>query len=456
MSTSETHDAPGADDATIDAPSTGAFTVEAATTEADASTAAASEPFRGSTFRSLKSRNFRLFFSGQTISQIGNWLTLIAQSLLVLKLTDSGIALGLLAACQFGPVLILGAWSGLVADRTDKRKLLIVVQIFAMMQSFALAFIAFMHHPSVAAIYVIAVFGGIATAFDNPARRAFVVEMVPESDVQNAVSLNSALMTGSRVFGPALAGLLIATTGYGWTFMVDALSYIAVIVGLIMMRTKENRRPVVTPKGKGQIRAGLRYARTQPELWVPLVMMAIVGTLTFNFQTVMPLLVKRTLHGTTTTFTLIYSVVSIGSLVGALLSARRTSISVNNIIVASLGFGGAMILLALTPNVAFAYVIGLAVGFSSITFMTASTAIMQLRADPNMRGRVLALQAIVFLGSTPIGGPIIGWVCQQFGARWGVMIGGVAAVVAAGYGWRAVRNGQTVGTPTPAPMVAAH
>ena len=396
---------------------------------------------RGGTFRSLRVRNFRLFFTGQMISQIGNWLTLIAQSLLVLKLTDSGLALGLLAACQFGPVLILGAWSGLVADRSDKRKLLIVVQAFAMVQSFALAAVAFMDRPSVVAIYVIALFGGVATAFDNPARRAFVVEMVPEQFVQNAVSLNSALMTGSRVVGPALAGLLIQTAGYGWTFVADGISYLAVIAGLWMMRMSEVRRPKPTARGRGQVRAGLRYVRTQPELWVPLVMMAVIGTFAFNFQTVFPLLIKRTLHGDNTTFTLVYSVVSIGSLIGALLSARRTSINVSNIVVAALGFGVSMMLLAVTPNIAFAYVIGVGVGVASITFMTASTAIMQLRSDPSMRGRVLALQAIVFLGSTPIGGPMLGWVCQVFGARTGVMIGGLSAVIAAGYGWRAVRRG---------------
>lgn len=417
------------------------------------------EPTRGSTFRSLKVRNFRLFFSGQMISQTGNWLTLIAQSLLVLKLTDSGFALGLLAACQFGPVLVLGAWSGLVADRSDKRKLLMIVQTFAMFQSFALAFVAFMDEPSVVAIYVIAVFGGVATAFDNPARRAFVVEMVPEADVQNAVSLNSALMTGSRVVGPALAGLLIQTAGYGWAFAIDGASYLAVIAGLWMMRMSEVRRPVPTPRGRGQIRAGFQYARTQPELWVPLVMMAIIGTFAFNFQTVFPLLIKRTLHGDDTTFTMVYSVVSVGSLIGALLSARRTSINVNNIVMAALGFGASMVLLALTPNIAFAYVIGVGVGVASITFMTASTAIIQLRADPSMRGRVLALQAIVFLGSTPIGGPILGWVCQVFGARTGVMIGGIAALVAAGYGSRAVRRGDAT---NPGPhggeqqIIAAH
>jgi MFS family permease len=396
-------------------------------------------PSRVSTFESLRVRNFRLFFSGQLISQIGNWLTLIAQALLVLKLTDSGLALGLLAACQFGPVLVLGAWSGLVADRSDKRKLLMIVQSFAMLQSFALAFIAFMHHPPVLAIYVVAVLGGIATAFDNPARRAYVVEMVPEANVQNAVSLNSALMTGSRVVGPALAGLLITTVGYGWTFAADGISYLAVLLGLFMVRTRENRPHVVTPRGKGQVREGLRYVRTMPELFVPLVMMAIVGTFAFNFQTVMPLLVKRTLHGTDRTFTLIYSVISIGSLAGALLSARRASVDVRKIIWSTYAFGVAMLLLAVTPNVSFAYPIGILVGISSITFMTTSTAIVQLRSDPSMRGRVLALQAMVFLGSTPIGGPILGYVCEHFGARSGVAIGGLSAIVAGVYGMRAIR-----------------
>ena len=396
-------------------------------------------PPRVSTFESLRVRNFRLFFGGQLISQIGNWLTLIAQALLVLKLTDSGFALGLLAACQFGPVLVFGAWAGLVADRSDKRKLLMIVQTFAMMQSFALAFIAFMHHPSVAAIYVVAVLGGVATAFDNPARRAYVVEMVPEANVQNAVSLNSALMTGSRVVGPALAGLLITTVGYGWTFATDGLSYLAVILGLFLMRTRDNRPHVITPRGKGQIREGLRYVRTMPELFVPLVMMAIVGTFAFNFQTVMPLLVKRSLHGNDGTFTLIYSVISIGSLAGALMSARRSSVNIRHIVWASYGFGASMLLLAATPNVAFTYPIGIFVGFSSIAFMTTSTAIVQLRSDPSMRGRVLALQAMVFLGSTPIGGPIVGYVSQRFGPRSGVVIGGVAAIVAGIYGMRAIR-----------------
>ncbi len=280
------------------------------------------------TFRSMHVRNFRLFFSGQLISQVGNWLTLVAQTLLVLKLTDSGIALGFLAAAQFGPVLVLGPFAGLFADRSDKRRLLLVVQTIAMAQSFTLAALAFTGNPPVIAVYLVAVIGGCTVAFDNPARRAFVVEMVPEADVHNAVSLNSALMTSSRVVGPALAGLLVATVGFGWCFLADGLSYLAVLLGLYLMRTEDLRPAPVTPKAKHQVREGFRYAHSLPQLFVPLIMMAVVGTLSYNFQTVFPLFTTRDLHGNGTTFTLLFSVVSVGALVGALATARRTTISV--------------------------------------------------------------------------------------------------------------------------------
>ncbi len=394
----------------------------------------------GSTFRSLRVRNFRLFFVGQLISQVGNWLRLVAMSLLVLELTDSGIALGVLAACQFGPVLVIGAWAGLVADRSDKRRLLVRVQSLAILVSFALAAIAWMPDPPVLALYGVALLGGVATAFDNPARRAFVVEMVAEAEVPNAVSLNSALMTGSRVVGPALAGLLIHTVGYGWTFFLDGVSYLAVIAGLLMMRPAELRPTPVTPRGRGQVVAGLRYVRTVPELFVPLVMMALIGTFAFNFPTVMPLFVTRSLGGTISTFTIIYSVISLGSLAGALVAARRSAIDVRLVNVSAFGFGISMLLLAVSPNVAVTYPIGLLVGATSIGFMTSSTAIVQVRADPTMRGRVLALQAIVFLGSTPVGGPILGWVAERYGARTGVALGGVATLAAAAYGVVAMRR----------------
>jgi len=392
------------------------------------------------TFQSLRTRNFRLFFVGQSISQTGNWSTLIAQTLLVLALTDSGVALGLLAAAQFGPVLLFGAFAGLVADRSDKRKLLLIVQSFAMVQSFALAALAFQDNPPVWAIYVIAACGGMATAFDNPARRSYVVEMVAEAQITNAVSLNSAMMTGSRIVGPALGGFLVATFGFGWAFLADGLSYIAVLVCLAMIDPSKVRPAPVTPRGKGQVRAGLAYAWSIAELRVPLIMMAIIGTLAFNFQTVLPLFAVRDLDGRDITFSLLMSVVSVGSLIGALRSARRTSISVRTVSLASAGFGASMLALAIAPNQPIAFAVGAAMGFTSISFMTASTAIVQLRADPMMRGRVLALQAMVFLGSTPIGGPILGVVCERFGARYGLAIGALATLGAAAYGFTTVRR----------------
>jgi MFS family permease len=392
------------------------------------------------TFRSFRSRNFGLFFGGQFISQIGNWLTLVAQTLLVFKLTNSGVALGALAAAQFGPVLAFGAFAGLIADRSDKRKLLLVIQVFAMLQSFALGALAFMDRPPVIAIFVIAMFGGFAMAFDNPARRSFVVEMVPTEDINNAVSLNSALMTASRVFGPALAGLLITTVGFGWCFVVDGLSYLAVLYGLWRMDPTALRPAPPLQRGKGQVREGIRYARSVPELWVPLLMMMVIGTLAFNFQTVLPLFATRDLHGSTTTYTLLMSVVSIGSLFGALASARRKVISVRLVGWTAVAFGLAMALLTVAPNQPFAFASGLLMGVASISFMTASTSIVQTRADPSMRGRVLALQAMLFLGSTPIGAPILGAISQHFGARYGLALGALATVCAGLAGLAVVRR----------------
>lgn len=389
---------------------------------------------RLSTFASLRVRNFRLFFIGQTISQVGNWLTLVAQALFVLNLTHSGFKVGLLTAFQFAPVLVIGPWAGAVADRVDKRRLLLVVQTIAMLQSFALAALAFHGSPSVWAVYAVALIGGCTVAFDNPARRSIVVEMVPEDHVNNAVSLNSALMTSSRIFGPALAGLLIHTAGYGWCFFADAVSYVAVLVALFLIRVAELRRPPARPRTKGEVRAGLRYVRTVPELFLPLAMMAIVGTLSFNFNVVMPLFVTRSLHGSDGTFTIVYSVVSVGSLIGALLIARRATITLRDVVRSSALFGVAMLLVASVPDLALAFPAGMLMGAGSIAFMTTSTAIVQTRADPRMRGRVLALQSMVFLGSTPIGGPILGVVCETLGARAGLVVGGVAALIAAVYG----------------------
>jgi MFS family permease len=393
------------------------------------------------TFRSLQIRNFRLFFGGQLISQVGNWLTLIAQTLFVLHLTgNNGVAVGVLTACQFLPVLVLGAWAGLVADRSDKRKLLIGVQGFAMLQSFAMAALAFTGDPPLLAIYAVAMAGGVATAFDNPARRSFVVEMVPTTHVQNAVSLNSALMTSARVIGPPIAGLLIVSSGYGWCFAIDGLTYVAVLFAYWRMNTDEIVQSESAPQAKGQIREGLRYVRSEVDLFVPLVMTAIIGTFAMNFPVVFPLFVKENLGGTDTTFTILYSVVAIGSLGAALVSARRTGISHRDVVRGALLFGVSMIVMAVSPSLVTTVPAALFVGFASIVVITTTTAMVQLSTAPVMRGRVLALQAMVLLGSTPIGGPLLGWVCEMFGARAGFVVGAAACFVAAAWGAAAVRR----------------
>jgi MFS family permease len=394
----------------------------------------------GETFASLRIRNFRLFFAGQIVSQTGTWLGMVAQTLLVLHLTDSGVALGLLTAAQFGPVLLLGAWAGVVADRSDKRRLLLIVQSLAMLQSFAMGALAFMGSPPLLAIYGVAMAGGVLTAFDNPTRRSFVVEMVQRQDINNAVSLNSALMTGSRVVGPALAGVLVMTVGFGWTFVIDGLSYLAVLVGLAMMRPSELHPSPALERAKGQVRAGLRYARSVPQLWMPLVMMAVIGTLAFNFQVVVPLFVTQDLGGSDQTFTLLFSVLSAGSLVGALVVARRTDTTVTRVGVTAVAFGVSMALLAVAPNQAVAFAVGPLIGVASIAFMTSSTALVQTEAAPEMRGRVLALQAMVFLGSTPIGGPVVGWIAEHLGARYALGLGALACLAAGAWGVAVARR----------------
>jgi|SRR5665213_2522538 len=395
------------------------------------------------TFRSLSIRNFRLFFVGQLISQTGTWLTTIAQTLLVLHLTDSGVAIGGLVACQFGPVLLLGAWAGAVADRHDKRKLLMVTQALEMVQSVALAVLAFLPHPSLIGLYVVASFGGLFLAFDNPARRSFVPEIVPTENVQNAATLNSAIMTSARVFGPALGGLLVVTLGYGWCFSIDALSYLAVLVALFMMHPAEFTRSPVVVRAKGQIRAGLRYTRQMPDLWVPMVMLTVIGMLTFNFSVTIPLFAEHTLHGNGTTYTLLYSVLSVGSLAGALIASYQRIIEVRHVAIAALSFGVAMCIFALAPNLLFSFPTAILVGLTSIGFLTTGSAIVQVRADPHMRGRVLALQSIVMIGSTPIGGPILGYICDAYGARVGIAIGGFAALGAGTWGLFAIRRIRT-------------
>lgn len=394
----------------------------------------------GKTFLSLRNRNFRLYFSGQIVSNTGNWLTNVALVLLVLKITGSGFAVGVLAACQFGPILLLSAWAGAVADRSDKRRLLLLTQSLEMAQSIALAILAFMPHPPLGGLYALAVGGGILLAFDNPLRRSFVTEMVPAEDRPNAVVLYSVIVNVARIFGPALAGLLVVTVGYGWCFTVDAGSYLAVLACIALMRTVELHRPPRRPRTTREVRAGLRYVLSLPSLWISFIMLAVIQMLAYNFTVTLPLFVTDTLHRPSTVFTILYAVFGAGAVVCGLVVAHRSLVRLRHAVMGAFALGLAMLLLAAVPGVGLAVPAVFLVGMASILYLTATTAIVQVEARPEMHGRVLALQTVLFGGGTFIGGPILGWIADTMGGRAPLVLGAAVCLGAAVFGFLANRH----------------
>ncbi|MFN7985639.1 MAG: MFS transporter [Vicinamibacterales bacterium] len=385
-------------------------------------------------FSSFRHRNFRLFFLGQSISNSGNWLTNVALTLFVLKLTDKGVGVGLLAACQFGPLMVLSPWGGAVADRYDKRRMLLLTQSLEMLQSMALAVLAFQPHPPLAALYALALVGGILLSFDNPLRRSFVTEMVPPEDLPNSVVLYSTIVNLSRIFGPSLAGLLVVSVGYGWCFAIDAASYIAVIASLLMMRPSELHRQPLGSRSQGAIREGLRYAWSVPTLRVSFAMFAVVTLLAYNFNVTLPLFVTRGLGAGEGTFTMLYSVLSAGSVVSALAIAHRTRVSIRHLTQAVVLFGAALLLLSATRGPLTAAPAAFLVGAMSLVYMTGTTTIVQLEARRDIQGRLLALQTVLMGASAAFGGPLLGWIADTFGARLLMVIGGVACLMAASFG----------------------
>jgi len=392
------------------------------------------------TFQSLRHRNFRLFFIGQSISNSGNWLTSIALTLFVLRLTGSGIAVGWIAACQYGPIMILSPWGGAIADRSDKRRLLFITQGLEMAQSIALAVLAFHPQPSWTALYAVAIAGGIILALDNPLRRSFVTEMVPLEDRQNAVVLYSMIVNLSRVFGPALAGVLVTSFGYGWCFAVDAVTYLAVLACLAMMRPEELQRVPARPRQAGEVREGLRYLLSIPALLTTYAMLAAIGLLAYNFNVTLPLFVTRALRGSDAEFTMLYSTLSVGSLLGALWVARRGQVTVRYAIAGAAALGITLLALAAAPSVGIAALVVFVVGMASILYTTSTTALVQVRARPDMHGRLLAIQTIFLVGSSAVGGPISGWVADRFGTRALIAMGGVVCIIAAALGYVADRR----------------
>ena len=392
------------------------------------------------TFISLRNRNFRLFFIGQSISNNGNWLTNVALVLLVLRITSSGVAVGGVAACQYGPILFLSPSGGAIADRVDKRQALLVTQLLEMLQSVGLAILAFLPHPRLVGLYALALAGGIVLSLDNPLRRSFVTEMVPEEDLPNAVVLYSTIVNISRVFGPALAGLLAVTLGYGWCFAIDASTYVAVLFCVWIMKPHELRRTPVRPRAKGEVREGIRYILATPMLWISFGMLAAIGTLSYNFQVTLPLFVTKSLHRSEGVFTILYSIFSVGAVVSALVIARRGRVQLAHIVRGAAAMGIAMLLLAAAPGIGFAMPAAFLVGMGSILYMTSTTAIVQVGTKRELQGRLLALQTVFVAGTGLIGGPLSGWLADLAGGRAPIVFGGVVCLLASLFGYVAARG----------------
>jgi MFS family permease len=384
------------------------------------------------TFSALEVRNFRLFILGQGISLCGTWTQTIGLSWLV--------------AAQFVPILILGVWGGVIADRFNKRHILYCTQTLAGLLALILGLLVLTHMIHLWMIYVLAVGLGLVAVADNPTRQSFVVEMVGKDHLKNAVTLNSTLVNTARVIGPSIAGILIATVGIGMCFLVNALSYIAVLVALVMMREKELNRSPVSTKKTGQIRAGLAYVWSVPKLRSTLIMMFIIGTFAYEFPVILPLFATITLHGNAATYSALMGATGVGAILGGLYTAGRSTMRETQLIWAALLFGLSIILAAVMPTFVMALVVLVIVGVCSVLFIALGNTTLQLTSDPTMRGRVMALWSIAFLGTTPIGGPIIGFISDHSNPRVGLAVGGLSGIIAAAIGLFAYRHSK--GNPT--------
>jgi MFS family permease len=387
--------------------------------------------FGARTFRSLRIRNYRLFIVGQLISVTGTWMQTVAQTWLVVDLTGSGVDLGITVALQFLPMLLFGLWGGALADRSDKRRLLIAMQIAGGLLALILYALVATDTVELWMIYVLAFALGMVTAIDMPARQSFVIEMVGPDEVPNAVGLNSAMYNSGRIIGPAAAGVTIATLGLAPAFLANALSFVPVIVALAMMRPEELflRKPAV--RERGEVRAGLLYAWREPTLRSTLLLVGVLGMFGFNFIVVLPLLAKFTFGGDAGLYSLFTALMAFGSLTGALISASRTKPTTAMLVGSGLAFGGLVLLTSVVPTAWMAAIVLVAVGMAMMLFMATANTTLQLNSDPAMRGRVMALYGLLFLGTTPVGGPVMGWIAEAWGPRVGLAIGGSLSLVAA-------------------------
>jgi MFS family permease len=392
------------------------------------------------TFRSLGVPNYRRYFAGQVVSLSGNWMQIVAETWLVLKLTGSGVAVGVTACLQFAPILVLGAFGGLLADRFPKRRILMLTQAAMALPALALWGLALSGAVEPWMVYALVLARGTVNALDNPTRQSFVIEMVGSDRVVNAVGLNSVLVHTARIAGPAIAGVVIATWGVAPCFLINAVSFLAMLLALRRMEPRELQAPAPATRRPGAVREALRYVRGTPELAIPLALMAAVGTLAFNFQVLLPLLARFTFHGDATTYAGLLTAMGVGAVGGALATGARGRTSPKLLVGSAAMLGGLILALAAAPSVPFALALLPPLGASTVTFAAGVNSALQLAVDPAMRGRVMALYSIVFLGSTPIGGPIAGWLAEAVSPRAGLVLGGLAALAAAAVGLAAFRR----------------
>jgi MFS family permease len=393
-----------------------------------------------STFSSMKVRNYRLYFIGQGISLSGTWMQIIGQSWLVLQITKSGTALGLVIALQYLPLLVLAPWGGVIADRFHKRHILYFTQSCSGLLALILAILVVTGAVRLWMIFVLAAALGLVNSIDNPTRQSFIHELAGREELKNAVSLNSTEVNLTRVIGPAIAAVVIATLGIGWCFFLNAGSFVAVLVCLLLMHGSELETVEPVERKKGQLREGLRYVWDTPVLRDVLIMMAIVGTLTYEFGVTLPLLARFTFHGNASSFALLTCSMGAGAVIGGLIAAGRKSTAPRGLLWAVIAFGLGMIVVASSPDIAVAMIAMALVGVFSIMFYALGNTVLQLESNQTMRGRVMSLWTVAFLGSTFIGGPVIGWIGGHASPRWAVAVGGMAAIAAGAFGLVAMRN----------------
>lgn len=396
--------------------------------------------FSQETFSSLAIRNFRLYFIGQSISMVGTFMQGIALAWLVLKMTNSGTALGVAISLQYMPILLLGPWGGMIADRFSRRTLLVITKSAFGVLAFTLGILVLTGIIQLWMIFLLSLAIGIVSLIDSPAYYAFISELVEGHEIKNAVTLNASMLNLSRVAGPALAGILIATVGFAPCFFLNGVSYIVIIFALALMNKDELHKILPLAKSKGMIWEGFRHVLSKPILASTIVMIAIIGTLTYEFPVSLALIAKTTFHGSAGSYAALTGALGIGSVLGGLVNARRKIKGSNTLAVSAFVFGCSVILMSFMPTLFLAVGVMVLVGVCSIWFTTLANTTLQMNSDPHLRGRVMVLWSMSYLGSTAVGGPLIGWVGEHAGPRWSLGVGGLAAIVAAALGSIIIRN----------------